>query len=65
MFKINGKKMLIDLPPKSSESGKLRLKILRDEYNETTGNDVFKILYNGTFKYISSNGNREITTVDE
>lgn len=60
VFKMNASTLLINLPPKSSENAILRLKILRDEYNETTGNDFFKILYKGTFKYISSNGKREI-----
>ena len=60
-FEIIKKQLRIIIPPKTLDNAGLRLEVIRDEYDETTGGDSPRILYEGSIDYICHDGKRETT----
>ena len=61
MFRIDRKRLLITIPPKTPDAAERRLKIVRYEYDEATNKDSPRTLYEGIVNYIPDQGKQETT----
>jgi hypothetical protein len=52
-FRIRQKHLLIISPSKKSDNARLRLTILRNEYNDEIGTNIDRTLYEDIFEYIT------------
>lgn len=62
-FRIDQKRLLIKIPPKTSDDAEFQLEVIRDEYDAVADEDFLRTLYKGIINYIP-NISKQQTSVD-